>query len=150
MLQKHQKWDLCHLSSILLIPNHYFKVTILMSFLPYRQKISTPLCNFLPQLLGLVVHNKLSSSMPLIPMALPSTLPVSLSWTTNILTTYFSFFLVCFCLFAWIKERGMSFIFMCISEQKEFEHFPQLLFCLFRFTKTTARKEFIQLPIGTF
>lgn len=68
MLQKHQKWDL---SSILLIPNHYFKITILMSFLPYRQKISTPLCNFLPQLLGLVVHNKFLPVCHLFPWSYP-------------------------------------------------------------------------------
>lgn len=39
---------------------------------------------------------------------------------------------------------------MSTSEQKELEYFPQIIFCLFRFLKTTARKEFIQLPVGTF
>lgn len=36
--------------------SYYVKAITLMSFLPSRHKISIPLCNFLSQLLGLVIH----------------------------------------------------------------------------------------------
>ena len=64
---------------------------------------------------------------------------------------FFFFFLTSF-LFAFLPElkREECFIFVSTREQKELEYFPQVLFCLFRFLKTTARKEFIQLPVGTF
>lgn len=76
-----------------------------MSFSPSRYKITSPFCNFLSQLLGLLTHSKLLFSFLFITMTSSSTLHVNLRGTTDMLILYFSFFPVCFCLFVCIKEK---------------------------------------------